>query len=58
MGLPMPPDFYELWEFAKSVSPGKPLDCLASVGLKLCGAYEVYILTRDYADWCTLNTAY
>lgn len=41
MGLIMPPDFYELWEFAKSVSPGKPLDCLAGVGLKLCGAYEV-----------------
>ena len=52
MGLIMPPDFYELWEFAKSVSPGKPLDCLAGVGLKLCGAYEVQYL-NDY----TLHTA-
>ena len=41
LGLSMPQDFYSMWRFAKSVEPSKPLQCLASVGLKLCGAFEV-----------------
>lgn len=41
LGLAMPSDFYSMWEFAKSVDQEKPLRCLATVGLKLCGAFEL-----------------
>lgn len=40
-GLTMPADFLWLWEFARSVDKEAPLACLKSVGLRLCGAFEV-----------------
>jgi len=41
LGVEMPPDFYSFWEFAKTVNKENPLLCLSSVGLKLCGAFEL-----------------
>merc|ERR1719341_2402187 len=41
LGLEMPPDFYSFWDFACTVNKENPLLCLSSVGLKLCGAFEI-----------------
>ena len=41
LGVEMPPDFYSFWEFACTVNKENPLLCLSSVGLKLCGAFEI-----------------
>ena len=41
LGVEMPPDFFSFWEFAKTVNKENPLLCLSSVGLKLCGAFEL-----------------
>lgn len=38
----MPPDFYSLWEFCKSLSPFKPQDALnTTLGVKLVGPFDV-----------------
>jgi len=41
LGVEMPPDFYSFWDFARTVNKENPLLCLAPVGLKLCGAFEI-----------------
>jgi len=41
LGLEMPSDFYSFWDFACTVNKENPLLCLSSVGLKLCGAFEI-----------------
>jgi len=37
----MPEDFYNFYDFCKSLNNSNPLQALSSVGLKLCGPYDV-----------------
>jgi len=37
----MPEDFYNFYDFCKSLNSSNPLQALSSIGLKLCGPYDV-----------------
>jgi len=37
----MPEDFYEFYNFSKSLNNSDPLQGLSSIGMKLCGPYDV-----------------
>eukprot|EP00088_Acartia_fossae_P043085 TRINITY_DN4530_c0_g1_i1.p1 TRINITY_DN4530_c0_g1~~TRINITY_DN4530_c0_g1_i1.p1 ORF type:complete len:468 (-),score=108.69 TRINITY_DN4530_c0_g1_i1:803-2182(-) len=37
----MPDDFYEFFEFCKSMNKDSPFDALSAAGLKLCGPFDV-----------------
>ncbi|XP_032874191.1 histone PARylation factor 1 [Amblyraja radiata] len=40
--LPMPEDFYHLWQFCEELNPGNPCDALtSSLGLQLVGPYDI-----------------
>ena len=45
--ITMPEDFYIFFEFCKSLNSKAPLEALSSVGLKLCGPYELPLLGNN-----------
>jgi len=37
----MPDDFFEFYDFCKSLNSTEPVEALSSIGMKLCGPYDV-----------------
>jgi hypothetical protein len=57
----MPEDFYQFWDFCKSLDPTHPEKALVqSVGLELAGPYHVLAGKLDGVTWekCTLHSRF